>query len=203
MNLKETYNRIAEEWHKDHQRDDWWIEGTDTFISLLPSGAHVLDVGCSGGFKSRYLIERGFRVTGVDFSENFIAIARHEVSGADFHVMDMRRVGELPGQFDAVFSQASLLHIPKKETRSVIEGFVSKLKQKGLLYIAVKGVRPGKPEEEIKEENDYGYPYRRFFSYFSLTELGEHCVALGLTVAHENVRTVGSTDWIQIVAKKI
>ena len=27
MNLKETYNKIAEDWFKDHKSDNWWIEG--------------------------------------------------------------------------------------------------------------------------------------------------------------------------------
>ena len=48
MNLKETYNKIAEDWHADHSSDDWWQEGTDKFIWNLKNGASVLDVGCGG-----------------------------------------------------------------------------------------------------------------------------------------------------------
>jgi hypothetical protein len=29
MDLKSTYNKIAEDWHKNHQQDDWWVEGID------------------------------------------------------------------------------------------------------------------------------------------------------------------------------
>ncbi len=59
MDLKSTYNRIAEDWIKDHDRDTWWYEGTDKFLSLLPKGANILDVGCAGGIKSRYLTDNG------------------------------------------------------------------------------------------------------------------------------------------------
>lgn len=203
MDLKNTYNKIAEDWHADHQQDDWWIEGTNTFISMLSSGAGVLDVGCGGGFKSGYLQQRGLRVTGVDFSEKLIAIAKREVSGPEFLVADMRDLSCLGSRrFDGVFAQASLLHIPKGEVTAVLAGLHALIKPDGLLYIAVKGTRPGGLEEEIKEENDYGYPYQRFFSYFEMEELEKHFESLGLEVVYKNTNPVGRTEWLQIIGRK-
>ncbi|MFH1712016.1 MAG: class I SAM-dependent methyltransferase [Patescibacteria group bacterium] len=118
---QQTYDNIAEDWHKNHQADDWWVEGTDKFISLLSSGAEVLDVGCGGGTKTKYLLEKGLSVTGIDYSKGQIAICQREVSGAEFFVMNMRDVAELGKKFDAVFAQASLLHIPKAEVQEVIK----------------------------------------------------------------------------------
>ena len=57
MDLRATYERIAEDWHGDHRDDDWWIGGADAFTPLIKPGGLVLDVGCGGGRKSRYLIE--------------------------------------------------------------------------------------------------------------------------------------------------
>jgi 2-polyprenyl-3-methyl-5-hydroxy-6-metoxy-1,4-benzoquinol methylase len=68
MNTRETYNRIAEDWVHDHAQDTWWIAGTDTFVSLLPDGARVLDVGCAGGVKAQYLTDKGLHVVGIDNS---------------------------------------------------------------------------------------------------------------------------------------
>ena len=56
MDLRATYDRIAEDWHGDHRDDDWWIGGADAFTPLIKPGGLVLDVGCGGGRKSRYLI---------------------------------------------------------------------------------------------------------------------------------------------------
>ena len=61
MNLKETYNKIAEQWRRDHQSDDWWVLGTDKFISLLPNGATVLDVGCGAGTKSKHFSVKDYK----------------------------------------------------------------------------------------------------------------------------------------------
>ncbi len=202
MDLRETYNKIAEEWHKDHQDDSWWVEGTEKLISFLPPGATVLDAGCGGGTKTKYLAEKGFKVTGIDFAENLIAIARREAPQAQFVVMNMRDAASLPQSFDAVFAQASLLHIPKKEISDVLTSLASRLEPSGYFYIAVKGKRPDGPDEEMKEEHDYGYPYERFFSYYTLEELIGHLQKLGLTVVYQDIQKTGKSDWIQLIAQK-
>ena len=89
MNLKETYDKIAEDWHSDHKKDDWWIEGTDKFISYLSKGDLVLDVGCAGGIKSKYLMQKGLNVVGIDFSEKMIEIAKREFPNGEFLVKDL------------------------------------------------------------------------------------------------------------------
>jgi len=53
INLRNTYNKIAKDWNKDHSGDDWWIKGADNFLSILPKGASVIDIGCGGGYKSK------------------------------------------------------------------------------------------------------------------------------------------------------
>ena len=63
--------------------------GTDAFITQLPSGAHVLDVGCGSGVKSEYLIAHGFKVTGIDISDKRLDIARREVPEGEFRVLSM------------------------------------------------------------------------------------------------------------------
>jgi SAM-dependent methyltransferase len=201
MNLKETYNKIATDWHKDHQADDWWVEGTDKFISFLGPGDSVLDVGCGGGTKSRYLSKKGLKVTGIDFSDELINIAKIEVPQAEFIVMDMYNAEKLNMKFDGIFAQASLLHIPKKDLSNILRILASKLKPDGFLYVAVKGTIPGSPEEETKEEDDYGYPYQRFFSYYSMDELIKNFENLGLKIVYKDIKTIGKTDWLQIIGE--
>lgn len=136
MNLKKTYNLIAEDWFKDHHEDTWWIGGTDKFVSLLPTGASVLDVGCGAGVKSQYLFNKGLNVTGVDFSEKMIEIAKREVLSVQFQVMDIKNMIGLEETFDGVLAQAVLLHIPKAEVAAVIDELKSRLKEGGYLYLA-------------------------------------------------------------------
>ncbi|HAQ02741.1 TPA: hypothetical protein DEP30_03160 [Candidatus Nomurabacteria bacterium] len=206
IDLKNTYNKIAKDWHTDHEKDDWWYEGTDKFISYLKEGNSVLDIGCAGGVKSKYLINKGLRVTGIDFSENFIDIAKKEVSNGNFRVMDINNIDKLNETFDGIFIQAVLLHIPKNEVLNILKKVVSKLNEGGYLYIAVKEKREGGFEEEIKKENDYGYEYERFFSYFTLNEIKNYFKNIGLKVIFENEeppsRATRKTNWIQVIGKK-
>lgn len=203
MDLKETYNKIAKDWHNDHNGDDWWHEGTDVFAALLPKGAHVLDVGCGAGHKTKYLLDKGLKVTGVDFSESLLAIAKEEAPDAVYIVSDMRDLSQIEEQVDAVFSQASLLHIPKNEAPGVIAHWNEKVKPGGHIYITVKGVKEGFPEEQTITENDYGYEYERFFSFYTLEEIKGYLENLGLHIEYENEKMEGSTNWIQVIAKKI
>ncbi|MES2213885.1 MAG: class I SAM-dependent methyltransferase [Patescibacteria group bacterium] len=202
MNLRETYNKIAEDWFKDHKQDDWWVEGTDKFASLLKPSATVLDVGCGAGVKTKYLSEKGLKVTGIDFSDKFLEIATREVPTATFKVLDMKNVETLGEQFDGVFAQASLLHIPKKEIVNVIAKLILVLKTDGYIYIAVKGIDSSGKEEDVLKEDDYGYEYERFFSYYRMDELQNYLKTQNLTIVYQNTKTVGRTDWLQIIGHK-
>jgi len=202
MDLKATYNLLAEAWHKDHKSDIWWIGGTDRFADFLNPGSAVLDVGCGAGTKSKYLISKGLRVTGIDFSENLIKIAKREAVNGKFVLLDMREVDKLNQEFDGIFAQATLLHIPRNEIEKVVRGLYNKLKDGGYFYIAVKEKRANGPEEEIKPESGYGHDYERFFSYFSIDEIKEYLRKLNMAICYESITPSGNTRWIQIIGRK-
>lgn len=202
QSLRDTYNTIAQDWHRDHQKDTWWQEGTDYFLSLLSPHATVLDAGCAGGYKTKYIGERGFDVEGIDLSDEFIAIAQNELPQYRFTQMDLRHIDQLPHSYDAIYTSAVLLHIPKNEVPSILKKFHAKLHPDGYLYIAVKAQKPGGVEEEVKTENDYGYAYDRFFSYFSKDEMQDWLTESGFTVRQLTEKAVGGTNWIQIIAQR-
>ncbi|KKS95847.1 hypothetical protein A3B05_02645 [Candidatus Giovannonibacteria bacterium RIFCSPLOWO2_01_FULL_43_160] len=202
MDLRETYNRIAEDWHKDHKQDNWWVEGTNKFVSLLKPNSLVLDAGCGAGNKSKYLIGKGLKVVGIDFSDKLIEIAKRETPSGKFFAMHINEADKLEEKFDGIFMQAVLLHIHKKDAKKTIKKLLDKLKLGGYLYIAVKEKKSGGADEEIKTENDYGYPYERFFSYFTLDEIKNLMKELELEISYENISSFGHTRWIQVIGKK-
>ena len=67
---------------------------------LPPPPATVLDVPCGFGRHALALATRGYAVTGVERDPAAAAEAR--AGGLQVHELDMRRLGELPGIFDAV-----------------------------------------------------------------------------------------------------
>ena len=200
--LRDTYDRIAEDWHSDHTSDTWWIDGTDAFISLLPRGGKVLDVGCGAGPKIGYLMKHGLQVMGIDFSQRMLDLAKKDCPAGTFKCMAMEDMDQLTETFDGVFAQASLLHVPKKNVGEMIRKMTDRLNPQGILYIAVKEKKEEGPEEEITIERHYGYPYERFFSYFTLPELAGYLEEQGLNVVWKKRDILKKIVWLQIIGKK-
>ena len=65
-------------------------------------GARLLDVPCGNGRHSIELARRGYRVSGIDLSDEFLAAARAELD-ADWRQGDMRELELEPSMFDGAF----------------------------------------------------------------------------------------------------
>jgi len=65
-------------------------------------GARILDVPCGNGRHSIELARRGYRVTGIDLSDEFLAAARAGL-GADWRQGDMRALELEASAFDGAF----------------------------------------------------------------------------------------------------
>jgi trans-aconitate methyltransferase len=199
--LKATYNRIAADWNEDHKNDIWWIAGADKLVSFLKTGNHVLDVGCAGGVKTEYLAQKGLVVTGLDFSEAMIALAKKSFPNNTFLIKDINEPLALDDKFDGIFAQAVLLHVAKTNIKAVLARLVAQLKPGGYLYVAVKKSRHGEPEELLVKENGYGYEYERFFSFYSPDELKGYLTDLHLNIVFEDISSIVRTVWYQVIAK--
>lgn len=203
MDLKSTYNKIAKDWMSNHNSDTWWKDGTAKYSSFLNPQSTILDVGSGAGQKAKYFVEKGFEVTGIDFSEKMVELAKKQVPTAKFFTKDIKQPLEFETLFDGVFAQAVLLHIPKNEILDVLKNIITPLKDGGYLYIAVKELKPGNKEEVIVKENVYGYDFERFFSYFTLEEMKKYLDKIKLTIVYETItKSPEGTNWIQIIARK-
>jgi 2-polyprenyl-3-methyl-5-hydroxy-6-metoxy-1,4-benzoquinol methylase len=201
MDLKSTYNRIARDWIEDHKNDNWWTSVVEIFINNLTIGDEILDVGCAGGFKSHFFQEKGFNVTGIDFSEEMIKIAKEKYAGCQFFIKDIQIPLNFKYKFKGIFAQAVLLHIEKRKVEQVLVNLIEVLEDNGYLYFAVKESRSGQNTEGILKENDYGYEYERFFSYFSFLELKNYLKKLNMTIIYSDIISHEKTNWIQIIAQ--
>ena len=65
-------------------------------------GARLLDIPCGNGRHSMELARRGYRVTGIDLSDEFLAAARAELD-MDWRKGDMRALEVEPSAFDGAF----------------------------------------------------------------------------------------------------
>lgn len=97
-------------------------------------GDALLDVACGTGWSFMPMIDRGFRVTGCDISEEMLAIARRKADGrANLLVADMRALPEL-GRFDLVWAVNDPLNylLSVEELRETLAGFKRNLAATGI-----------------------------------------------------------------------
>lgn len=93
----------------------------------LPSGARILDCPCGQGRHAHLLAEAGFRVEGLDYSRELLAVAKRRGTGPTLHYTrgDMRALpARWTGTFDAVvnlFTSFGFFADPADDARVIHE----------------------------------------------------------------------------------
>lgn len=132
---------------------DMWLSATTPELSEsevefllkvmnLPPGAKILDVPCGGGRHSVPLAKRGYAVTGIDFSSEFLKAAQtlDTDSKVEWVQGDMRTLS-WADTFDAAFSLGnSFPYFDDAGNLAFLEGVCRALKSGGKFVIATGAV---------------------------------------------------------------
>ena len=141
---RDVYQRNAARFDAERSRILFERPWLDRFASLLPEKATILDVGCGAGEPiASYFLGLGLRVTGIDFSERMIEIARERFPAARWSTVDMRQM-DLGTRFDGIVSWHAFFHLTPAEQRSTLPRFAEHLRDGGALLLTV-----GHEESEI------------------------------------------------------
>ena len=104
------YDTIAT--HFSHTRHSPWPR-VEAYVTSLPSGCRVLDVGCGNG---KYMgVNPSLRMIGCDISERLVAICRQK--GFEAEVGDCQLLRWPDGEFDCVICVALMHHLSSEERR--------------------------------------------------------------------------------------
>jgi len=106
----------------------------------LSAGARVLDVPCGNGRHSVFLAKRGYAMTGIDQSEEFIEEARRAVPDSIRWVHGDMRSLSWTREFDAAFCWGnSFCYLNRDEARRFLRVVASSLKP-GALFLVDTGM---------------------------------------------------------------
>lgn len=129
-----------------------WLE---RFAAMIPTGGHVLDLGCGGGWAAAWFRDQGYDVTAIDGSAGLAAAARRDY-GLDVRVARFEDLSD-EAVYDGVWAHFSLLHAPRADLPGHLSRVSRALKPGGALLLGLKG---GKDDEATDALG-------RFYSYYS------------------------------------
>ena len=172
---RDIYERSAEQFDKTRSRDGREEQWLQQFVEAIPSGGHILDLGCGMGEPvAAWLIARGYSITGVDYSAAMLDIARSRFPKANWVHADMR-VLNLTGPFDGVISWHGSFHLTQDEQRALMPKMLNLLKPKASLMLTT-GPKAGEITGTIAGETVYHASldpdeYREFLTAKGFTEI--------------------------------
>jgi SAM-dependent methyltransferase len=116
-----------------------------TVERVVPSGSHILDLGCGPGSDAEHLARRGYRVTAIDWSPAMVVQARRRVrdAGLDDRVevlhLGIQEIDRLPpAGFDAAISNFGPLNcVPDPQVAARL--IADRLRRGGALVASVIG----------------------------------------------------------------
>jgi ubiquinone/menaquinone biosynthesis C-methylase UbiE len=135
--VKEGYNAIADRYLAERTRDSEDVRLLQEFIERLPADANVLDAGCGAGIPISQRLSERFQVTGVDFSEAQIELAKKNVPNAAFLCEDMTELDFPENSFEGITSYYAIIHIPREEHQSLLANFHRMLKPGGIALLCL------------------------------------------------------------------
>lgn len=156
----------------------------------LPAGGSLLDVGCGSGWLSEYFSRLGYKVLGIDISDDLIQMARERFERVPYNVdhetsLHCRflkhdvETAPLPEKFDAIICYDSLHHL--EDESAVFSHLAAMLNIGGLLFI-LEGQKPAAgsaTEDELCDVmRQYGTLESPFSGEYLRSLLDEHGFAV-------------------------
>lgn len=165
------------------------------FLCQLRPDAHILDLGCGAGQDAHTMVQAGFTVTAIDGTPELVAEAEKRL-GQRVRVQKFEDLADIEA-FDAVWANASLLHVPKPALPPTIDRIHRALRSDGLIFASFKtGGEEGRDA------------LGRYYNYPSKEELlralpGPSWRILDLTDGEGPGYDGRVTRWLAVLARKI
>jgi len=175
--------------HYDSGAPQFW-EGTrdhdvsqniDALLEAIDGEApyRILDFGCGPGRDLQALLERGHHPVGLDGAEAFVkmagALTGAEVWHQDFLVLDLPAA-----EFDGVFANASLFHVPVQELPRVLVDLRDCLRPGGVFFAS-----------NPRGANTEGWNGNRYGSYHDFGQWRDYVLAAGFEPIRHYYRPAG------------
>ncbi|SFU68439.1 class I SAM-dependent methyltransferase [Pseudoduganella namucuonensis] len=159
-----------------------------------PAPYRILDLGCGPGRDLKTFTELGHSAVGLDGSEQFVRMAR-VWSGCEVWRQDFIDLQLPDGEFDGVYANASLFHVPSAALPDVLRRLRATLKPGGVLF-----------SSNPRGDNQEGWNGARYGSYYDYDTWERYLLAAGFIAVHHYYRPPGlpreQQPWLASVWRK-
>lgn len=161
-----AYDAIAQAYTETYaENDDMDSKYLEEFISRL-CGLKVLDMGCGTGVNTRYLVNRGLDVTGIDASEGMLNVARTMFPELKFLKENILHTSFNEQIFDGIVLAYVINHF-NLEGLSLLKKEIDRLlKHEGVVFVSA---HMGNSHEMVKDPLDDNIEI--YYNFMSLDTL--------------------------------
>lgn len=199
--LQGIYDGLAEAYEENRGLFDM-TEVFDSFYrSLDVEKGKLLDLGCGAGESfSRLFVDRGWAVTGVDFSRQMLELASKYVPEMKTIHADMRQVEFESSEFDAITAIYSLFHVPSNDHVALFEKFYRWLCPKGKVLFTYA-------TKEYTGSNEFD-GYKKFmekdlyYSHKTPEKLRAVLEKIGFNIESTDYRDIGNETFLWVMVRK-
>jgi len=108
----------------------------EKFLKHLLEKGRILDAGCGSGRDSKFFLSKGHDVVSFDGSLEMVRMASNLLGKSALRMLFQEIC--FSSEFDAVWANASLLHVPYEGLREILQRFHKSLLPSGILYASFK-----------------------------------------------------------------
>ena len=199
--LASIYDEFADSYDKNRGIFDMTEVFDDFYQSFDIKRGRVLDLGCGAGepFSANF-INRGWSVTGVDFSQRMLDLAAKYVPNMNTINADMRNIEFASDQFDAVTIIYALFHVPRNEHAALFRRIFDWLRPRGkVLFTYATKKYTGRMEFDGYKEF---LGQQLYYSHKRPEQLYSDMKQLGYVIEARNYRNIGNEVFLWVTASK-
>lgn len=199
--LLKIYDGFAQTYEENRGLFDMTEVFNSFYEELGLKKGRLLDLGCGAGEPfPRLLIDRGWKVTGVDFSGKMLELAAKYVPEMKTIQSDMLKVEFEPNQFDAITAIYSLFHVPSTDHLSLFEKFYKWLVPQG------KALFTYATQEYTGQTEFDGYKefmgQELYYSHKKPEELYTDLEQIGFNIESRIYREIGGETFLWVTMSK-
>ncbi|USD39105.1 trans-aconitate 2-methyltransferase [Ferrimonas sp. SCSIO 43195] len=134
-----TFDKLASQYQDKYMAMEQY---RDTYLAfcqaLAVASPRVLELGCGPGNVSRHLMAQcpDMQLLGTDLAPNMVSLARQNVPGARFEIMDARDLGRVEPGLDGIMAAFCLPYLSPLDAQALIVAAAATLRERGVLYLS-------------------------------------------------------------------